>query len=92
MLQLQTQPIPVPLLYLALLIPVAWILRKPILKYLTPRGIPGIPALRDPAPLWGDILRMGKRMTETGTFQVFFDEVLQELGPIAQIRVSFFFK
>lgn len=82
--------LPIHLLVLALLIPLAFLFRKPILCLLTPKGIPGVPAYSDAVPIWGDLPRLSKHMKQSGSFSEFFDDVARDLGPIAQIRLSFF--
>lgn len=84
--------LPLPLLVLALLISLAFLLRKPILRLLTPKGIPGIPAYSDAVPIWGDLPRLSKYTKESGSFSEVFDDAARDLGPIAQIRLSFFTK
>lgn len=78
-----------PLLYLALLLPLAYILRKPLLRLITPRGIPDVPAFPNPSPLLGDLPAFTKVLKETGSFSAFFDKTARELGPIAQVRLSY---
>jgi hypothetical protein len=78
-----------PLLYLALLLPLAYILRKPLLRLVTPRGIPDVPAFPNPSPLLGDLPMITKVIKETGSFSAFFDKAARELGPIAQVRMSY---
>ena len=77
-----------PLLYLALL-PVIYLLRKPFLRIITPRGIRGIPTLPNPAPLIGDLPWLAKAWKTTGGMTRIMDAAAKQLGPIAQIRISF---
>lgn len=77
-----------PLFYLAF-IPFIYLLRKPFLRLITPRGIPGIPTLPSPAPLTGDIPWLAKTGKTTEGMTRIMDVVAKELGPIAQIRISF---
>lgn len=78
------------LLYTFLLLPVLYVLRKPLLRLITPQGIKGIPAYPGSKPIWGDIEMMGKTIEASNSFSAFFDRVSQDLGPIAQVRAGFF--
>jgi hypothetical protein len=69
-----------------------YILYKPILRLLTPQGIPGIPAYPDSKPFLGDIKRFAKGIKEYGGPGAVFDKTAKDLGPIAQIRISFLAK
>lgn len=78
-------------LYIALVIPAAlYLFRHAILRFLTPRGLPGIPAYPDPKPFWGDLPRFQASMKENGGFSKCFDEMATDLGVISQIRLGFF--
>lgn len=68
------------------------VLRRPIRRALTPRGIRGVPALPHPVPLWGDLPAMGKMIGDHDSFSYFFDWCAKELGPICQVRVGWFMK
>lgn len=66
------------------------LLYRPLLRLLTPRAIPGIPAWPNPSPILGDIPRIAKCFKETGGFSRFMDQCAMELGVISQIRLGFF--
>jgi hypothetical protein len=75
----------------AALIPVLlFLLYKPLLRLLTPHGISGIPAYPDPAPLLGDLRRLTRVMEKENSFGAFIAQVARDLGPLAQVRFSFF--
>ena len=63
--------------------------RSWILSLLTPRGVAGIPAYPDPAPLLGDLPRLAASMKANNKFSIFFDGIGKDLGPIAQVRLSY---
>jgi hypothetical protein len=63
---------------------------RPILRVLTPKGIPGIPAYPDPKPIWGDIPRMKQAIETHGGFSPCFDDMAKDLGVISQLRLGFF--
>ena len=69
-----------------------FLLRRPLLRIITPRDLPGIPAYPDPSPMLGDIPRMRKMMKSSGGFGDLADACARELGAIAQLRVGFFSK
>ncbi|ORY21756.1 cytochrome P450 [Naematelia encephala] len=75
--------------YLAFAVVILWFGRRWILSLLTPRSIPGIPAYPDPVPVLGDIPRLAASMKATNGFIGFMDKVAKDLGPIAQVRISF---
>ena len=62
------------------------LLRRPLLRLLTPRGLPDIPAYPDPKPFWGDL----HLLRGSTPFTFIFDKVGKDLGPIAQFRLGFF--
>jgi hypothetical protein len=79
-----------PTLAVAAIVPVLLFLSfKPILRLLTPQGIPGIPAYSDSSPILGDLGRVGREVEKRNGFAPFIDQVAQDLGPIAQLRMSF---
>ena len=76
---------------LATLLPLVILLfRRSIYALLTPRGYAGIPAYNDSKPIWGDLHRL-KEAAQTGKgVSTAFDNALQDLGPISQLRIGFF--
>jgi hypothetical protein len=60
-----------------------------IISLLTPKGVRGIPAYPDSLPVMGDLPRLGAVIKEHNSFSVFFDQIGKDLGPIAQVRLSF---
>jgi hypothetical protein len=76
-------------LILAICLPILWLLfRRPIRQYITPKGIPGIPALDNPKPLWGDLGLMGQVIGDMGSFSYWFDYCAERMGAISQVRVG----
>lgn len=73
-------------------IALGYLLRKPFLKLITPKGIKDVPAFSDPRPIWGDVHRVASTMKEHGGITPLLDQVAKELGPIAQLRIGFFQK
>lgn len=79
------------IVYLALTLPVILFLyRHALLRLLTPRGIPGVPAYPNPKPLWGDLQFFQASMQEHGGFSKCFDDMATDLGVISQLRLGFF--
>ena len=77
-------------LYLLVALPLAlYLLRQPIKRWLTPKGIPGIPAYPDPRPIFGDAWRLAKYVREDKSISKFFDGLPRDLGPVAQVRLLF---
>lgn len=60
-----------------------------LLSLITPKGIPGIPTYPDAAPLMGDLPRLIASMEKHNKFSMFFDQVGKDLGPVAQVRLSY---
>lgn len=84
---------PVILVAAFLAVPILTYLLLPALRrLLTPGGIPGIPALPRPVPLWGDIPLMGKIIGDNDSFSYLFDWCAKEMGPISQVRAGWFLK
>lgn len=76
------------LILLPIIVLASW---KPFLrKWLTPRGIPGIPAYSDPQLFWGDIHRLKTSIEQYGGFSRCFDATAKDLGVISQLRLGFF--
>ncbi len=72
------------------LLPLIYLFRQQILNFFIPRSIPGIPAYPDPQPFLGDISRIAKSIKATKSFSNFFDKCAKDLGPLCQVRLSFF--
>jgi cytochrome P450 len=78
-------------LYLALVLPlILFLYRDALLRFLTPRGIPGVPSYPDPKPLSGDLHYFRESMRTQGGFSKCFDNMARDLGPLSQIRLGFF--
>jgi hypothetical protein len=77
-------------LILAALLPLAiYFLYRPIVKLLTPQGVPGVPAFPNPKVLLGDMGVLAEVAKIEKGFGPVMDKVSRELGPIGQIRISF---
>jgi hypothetical protein len=57
------------------------------LKFLTPKGIPGMPAYPDPYPILGDVPRMAAHIKKHRKFSHLFDQMGRDLGPISQLKL-----
>jgi hypothetical protein len=68
---------------------ILFLLYKPILQSLTPQGVPGIPAYPNPTPILGDLGRVVQAVKKFNCFGPLVDQLAQDLGPIAQLRISF---
>ena len=68
-----------------------YILRRPLLRLITPQGIPGIPCLPSPQPILGDLGAFGDVVKKTGRFSEMFEAMSREFGPVVQVRMSWLF-
>lgn len=64
-----------------------FILYRPFLTLITPKGIKGFPALPNPKPIAGDLFTITEGVQKTGGIFLFIDELAKELGPNFQLRM-----
>lgn len=63
---------------------------RPLVRLLTPKGIPDVPSYPDPKPFWGDIHRFKASIEKHGGFSRCFDDIAKDLGVMSQLRLGFF--
>ena len=68
---------------------ICYVLRGPLLRLITPKGLRGMPAYPDPQPILGDVWRLKECIEKYNSFSRYFDQQVRDLGPISQIRMPF---
>ena len=63
------------------------LVRRPLLRFITPRALDGFPALPNPKPIVGDLGVLASGIQRHAGISTLVDELAQQLGPIFQLRV-----